>query len=157
MSGRPRLTPEEQAQEDLMRLDAYRNQLNSMLQQLQYLSASRSDHLRAREALEGLDRVDADRELLVPLGGDTYVRTAPAPQAPVLIGVGSGVFAELDRGKVSELLAERSMRLEQATTDLEGQIRGLEERIQLLTRRLEAMSQGAPPGATDATTDVGGD
>ncbi len=157
MSGRPRLSPDEQAQEDLMRLDAYRNQLNAMLQQLQYLSASRSDHLRAREALEGLDRIDAGRELLVPLGGDAFVRTTPIPDAPVLIGVGSGVLAELDRGKVSELLAERSMRLEQATSDLEGQIRGLEERIQVLTRRLEAMSQGAPPSGADAATDVGGD
>ena len=78
MSGRSEAPSEQEVQEDLVRLDAYRNQLNAMVQQYQYLSASRSDHLRARETLEGLERSKENVEVLVPLGGDTFVRGAPA-------------------------------------------------------------------------------
>ena len=53
MSAPTRYKSEQEVQEDLVRLDAYRAQLNAMVQQFQYLASSRTDHVRAREALEG--------------------------------------------------------------------------------------------------------
>ncbi|MCI4361067.1 MAG: hypothetical protein L3J91_05135 [Thermoplasmata archaeon] len=103
MASAPPVT-EEQVQQDLMRLDAYRGQLNQLVQQHQYLSASRGDHLRAKESLEGLDRVGAAQEL-------------------------------------------------------EGQIRALDERVQVLARRIDSVTQNTgafdAPGAT--SNDVGVD
>jgi len=147
----PRVT-EQQVQEDLMRLDAYRNQLNALLQQHQILSASRQDHLRARESLEGVDRAPASAELLLPLGGETFVRGSVDREAPVLVGMGSGVVVEMERLKVVELLAERIVRIEQALRDLEGQMTSLDERIQALSQRLDSIAResGAP-------VDVGSD
>lgn len=147
----PRVT-EQQVQEDLMRLDAYRNQLNALLQQHQILSGSRQDHIRARESLEGVDRAPAAAELLLPLGGETFVRGSVDRDAPVLVGVGSGVVVEMERLKVVELLAERIVRIEQALRDLEGQMTSLDERIQALSQRLDSIAResGAP-------VDVGSD
>jgi prefoldin alpha subunit len=146
---------ERQVQEDLQRLEAYRNQLQSMLQQHQYLSASRTDHERARATLEGLEGVPASAELLVPVGGETYLRGTPSPSTKVLIGIGDGFVVELERPQVSELLAQRVSKIDQATGELEGQMTTLEERIQLLSRRLDALARatsGAPVG-----DDVGSD
>ncbi len=140
----PEEVTEQQVQEDLMRLDAYRNQLNALLQQYQILSSSRTDHVRARESLEGVDRSDPHAELLLPLGGETYVRGAVDRDAAVLIGIGSGVVVELDRAKVTELLAQRITRIDAATRDLEGQMSGLDERIQILSRRLDEVSRSGP-------------
>lgn len=149
----PALT-EQQVQEELLRLDAYRGQLNAMVQQHQYLQASRADHLRAKESLEGLDRADRQVELLIPVGGETYVRGAPTGSTRVLIGMGSGVVVETERPRALEMLADRLTRIDEATHELEGQIQTLDERIQLLSRRLEAVS----PGAASADADyVGGD
>jgi len=143
---------EQQVQEDLIRLDAYRNQLNALLQQHQILSASRQDHGRARESLEGVDRAPVGAELLLPLGGETFVRGSVDRSAPVLVGVGSGIVVEMERPKVVELLAERSVRIDQALRDLEGQMGSLDERIQSLSQRLDSIAResGAP-------TDVGSD
>ena len=148
---------EQQVQEDLMRLDAYRNQLNQLVQQHQYLAASRGDHLRAKEALEGLDRLGDGSELLIPIGGETFVHGRPTAGQKVLIGVGSGVVVELERPKVIEILAERLTKIDQAAQELEGQIRGLDERVQLLARRIESVSQsgGPPEGPGPTSDDVG--
>ena len=148
---------EQQVQEDLVRLDAYRSQLNAMVQQFQYLVNSRADHLRARETLEGLDRVSDDGELLIPVGGDAFLRGHPAPAAPVLLGLGSGIVVEMDRPKVSEILAQRLTKIDQASQELEGQIRTLEERIQLLSQRLDEVGRAAEMGAGAAPGDVGRD
>ncbi len=150
-AGAGRMT-EEQVQEDLLRLDAYRNQLNALLQQHQILSASRQDHVRARESLEGVDRAPAGAELLLPLGGEAFVRGSVDRDAPVLVGMGSGIVVEMERPKVEELLAERIVRIEQALRDIEGQMSSLDERIQALSQRLDSAAR-----ESGASTDVGSD
>ncbi len=148
---------EQQVRDDLMRLDLYRNQLSQMLQQHQMISASRADHLRARETLDGLDRAGAEPELLLPVGGDTFLRGSPRDSGHVLLGIGSGIVVEMERPKASQVLAERSVRLDQASQDLETQMRALEERITVLSSRLEALSQSAERAPPDAgANDVGG-
>jgi prefoldin alpha subunit len=138
---------EAEVQEDLVRLDAYRNQLNAMLQQYQILSASRTDHARARESLEGVERADATTEMLLPLGGEAFVRGSIARDVPVLVGMGSGIVVEMDRAKVAELLAERLVRIDQALRETEGQMAALDERIQLLSRRLDDLTRSGPAGS----------
>jgi prefoldin alpha subunit len=142
---------EAEVQEDLLRLEAYRNQLSASLQQHQLLTGSRAEHDRARESLEGVDRAPANAELLIPLGGETFVRGTVDRGAPVLIGMGSGVVVEMERPKVAELLADRLVKIDQAIRDLEGQMNALDERIQLLSRRLESVSRDPASGH------VGGD
>jgi prefoldin alpha subunit len=151
MSAPPPRPTERQVEEDLVRLDAYRSQLNGLVQQRQLLAASRQDHARARESLDGIDRAEASTEYLVPLGGEAYIRGRLDRGAPVLLGVGSGVVVEMDRSKVAELLAQRLGRLDQAARELDGQIATLDERIQVVSRRLDNASRSAEAGG-----DVGG-
>jgi prefoldin alpha subunit len=152
MSAPARSAPErQQVEEDLVRLDAYRSQLGGLVQQRQILLASRQDHVRARESLEGIDRADGTTEFLVPLGGEAYVRGRLDRAAPVLLGVGSGIVVEMERPKVTELLAQRLGRLDQALRELEGQIATLDERVQIISQRLENASRASDPG-----DDVGG-
>ncbi len=157
MSAKPSEITERQVQEELYRLDAYRNQLNAMLQQLQILANSRQDHLRARETLDGMDRLDPSAELLVPVGGEVFVRGSASQGTPVLVGIGSGVVVEMERPKATEVLAQRILQIEQAANDLEGQVRNLEERIQVLSQRLDAMTRGTGGGESLTADDVGGD
>jgi prefoldin alpha subunit len=143
MSGAPSEVTEQQVQEDLIRLDAYRDQLNAMLQQHQILEASRADHLRARESLDGIDRSPESAELLLPLGGESFVRGRIDRSSPVLIGLGSGVVVELERPKVIELLAQRLTRIDEAAREMEGQMNSLNDRIQSLSRRLDSIARSA--------------
>jgi prefoldin alpha subunit len=142
---------EQQVQEDLMRLDAYRSQLNALVQQHQILSASRQEHLRARESLDGVDRAPADSELLLPLGAEAFVRGSVDRAAPVLVGIGSGIVVEMERPKVVELLSERLKRIDQAVRDLETQMSSVDDRIQILSQRLDAIARSSAAGS-----DVGG-
>ncbi len=149
---------DQEVQEDLIRLDAYRGQLSAMLQQHQYLVSSRADHLRARESLEGFERTGDQAELLIPLGGETYVRGQPVRSDRVLLGIGSGVVTEMERPRAAELLAQRLDKIDQAAEELEGQMRTLEERIALLSDRLDRLTRGGAAGPGEpGSRDVGGD
>ncbi len=155
MAGRP-IAPaevEQQVQEDLARMDAYRNQLGQMLQQHQVLAASHADHVRARESLEGLEAASDDSEVLLPLGGEAYIRGRPDRTGPVLLGIGSGFVAEMERPKAVEILAQRTKQIEEAADGLQSQMRTLEEQMNAVSRRVEALTQMRPAGG--ASDDVG--
>lgn len=153
MSAGRALPADREIQEQLVRLEAYRNQLAAMVNQLQYLASSRVEHRRARETLEALERADGTDEALVPIGADAFVRATPRSDTKVLLGIGSGVVVEMDRPKASELVAQRTSRLDAASQELEGQVATLEERIEQLSRRLDRLSAAAESG--DAAGDVG--
>jgi prefoldin subunit 5 len=55
------------------------------------------------------------------------------------------------------MLAERLTKIDEATQELEGQIRNLDERVQVLSRRLEAVAPGGAGGASGDTDYVGRD
>jgi prefoldin alpha subunit len=150
-SSPPSEVSEQQVQEDLMRLDAYRSQLNALVQQHQILTASRQEHLRARESLDGVDRAPAGAELLLPLGAEAFVRGSIDRTAPVLVGIGSGIVVEMERPKVVELLSDRLLRIDQAVKDLETQMTSVDDRIQILSQRLDAIARSSA-----AASDVGG-
>ncbi len=145
--GTGSIPTEEQVQEDLIRLDAYRNQLNAALQQHQLLTASRQEHLRARESLEGVDGAAANAELLLPLGAETLVRGTVDRNAPVLVGLGSGIVVEMDRPQAVEVLHQRLGQIDQAVQDLEGQMGALDDRIQILSRRLDSLTRSGGAGS----------
>ena len=154
MSAPDRPMSDAEIQDELYRLDAYRAQLNAMLQQHQILANSRVEHLRARETLESLEKVDASTELLLPLGGETFVRGSASPSAPVLLGIGSGIVVEVDRPRAAQILADRIQKIEAAADDLEGQMRSLDERVRMLSQRLDALSQSGGAPAEEGVGDV---
>ncbi len=157
MSGAAPDSTEQRVQEDLLRLDAYRGQLNAMLQQHQFLSSSRLDHLRAREALDAVDRLPPGSEILIPLGGETMVRGTADRGAPVLVGIGSGIAVEMERAKVIEILSQRTLKIEEATQELEGNMQTLEERIQQLSARVDQLTRQSGADGALPSGDVGSD
>ncbi|HKS60022.1 MAG TPA: prefoldin subunit alpha [Thermoplasmata archaeon] len=155
MSATARPDPDQQVQEDLVRLEAYRAQFNALAQQHQFLAASRLEHSRARESLEGFDKVGSSPDLLVPIGGETYVHGSIRPDGKVLIGLGSGLLTEMDRSQAQELLAQRILQIEKATHELESNLQTLEDRIAMLSARVEALSRPAPAGGSEEAPDPG--
>lgn len=126
-----------------MRLEAYQNQLNAMVRQQEMLRLTHADHLRARATLEEMDRMDPGREMLLPVGGDTFIRASPQGLDKVLIGLGSGVVVEIERAKGLELVNARILRLEKSEDQLGGQMKKLEEQATLLQQRLQAASEAS--------------
>jgi prefoldin alpha subunit len=160
MSASKALSPEQQVQEDLLRLDAYRAQFNALAQQHQILSASRIEHTRARETLEGLERVGSEPDLLVPLGAETFVHGSVRADGKVLIGLGSGIVTEMERARAQEIVAQRILQIEQATRELETNLQTLEDRIGALSARVEAAGragQNASSAEGRSPDDVGSD
>ena len=128
----------EAVQNDLARLDTYKNQVNILLRQQEVLRLSVLEHTRARDTLEGMDRLDGSEETLAPVGANTFVKVSHVSSQKVLIGIGTGVVVEVDREKALSMLNERVVALERSSKERNDELLRIDAEAQVISQRLEA-------------------
>jgi prefoldin alpha subunit len=129
---------DEDMQNDLARLEEYRNQAGAILRQQEMIRMSIAEHQRARDTLEELERLDSKREVLAPVGAETFVMMTPGSTEKVIIGLGSGFVVEVERVRGLEMLNERIGSLDRAQQEMVNQLQMLDNEAQALSQRLEA-------------------
>ena len=164
--GSPEAAAELQAsvQRDMARLEAYRDQLTALVREQELLRISLESHARARQTLEEFEKFQKDRELLVPVGAETFIQATPRSTEKVLLGIGHGIVVELDRPKALEILGRRNDELQKGEHSLNQQLRRIEIEAAQVQSRLQAfyqqaqMAQGGPnpPASNSAPLSGGG-
>lgn len=125
-----------QLREALEAGEALQGRLAGIEEQLAYLQAVTQEFQRSKAALEALKAAKKGDEVLLSLGGGSYVRATLAEQDRVIRGLGSGVSAE---GTVEEAIAaaeaqlaaarEAAARLQEEGQRTLAQMQALDERI----------------------------
>jgi len=127
----------EDEQEELRRLTAeielLQSQANVQNQNLELLTLSLSELKVTLETLEQLKKIETGKELLIPLGSGSYVRSSLKQNDKVIIGVGSGFSVEKDVDEAKATVDKRAAELESA-------IQKTRERMQEISGRLEELT-----------------
>jgi prefoldin alpha subunit len=119
-------------------LQSRTNMINSALADLAY----------AQMTLEGLEREDEKSELLVPIGGTSYIRAKLDNPDKVIVGMGAGVSVEKTRQEAKEIIKKRQQDLDKARTSVQQQFAQVAERISQDRERIEALVATAREGKT---------
>ena len=95
----------------------------------QHLTASRSEKENA--------------EMLVPIGGSSYIKVKLADSNKIIVGMGAGVSVEKTLAEAKVTLKERLDELEKTMNSAQQQFSQIAERINIGRDRLETMLAGA--------------
>ena len=130
-----------QAEEELRRLSMemrYLEQTAEALQQrISMVNAALTDINYANMTLDGIEKEKENSELLVPIGGSSYVKVKLADPNKVIIGLGSGVSVEKTLPEAKSTLKERLDELEKTMHSAQQQFSQVAERINSGRSRLE--------------------
>lgn len=107
------MTKEEEITRNLTLIEYYKQQLESIDMQLQYLQTTLADYQRAKMTVEQLDAVDDNADMLIPVGAGTFVNGSLKNASNVLIGVGAGLVIEKPVGEAITKLDERMKRIQE--------------------------------------------
>jgi len=107
------MTKEEEITRNLSLIEYYKQQLESIDMQLQYLQSTLADYQRAKITVEQLHAVDENSELLIPVGAGTFVNGSLKNASNVLIGVGAGIVIEKTVDEAVLKLEERIKRIQE--------------------------------------------
>ena len=107
------MTKDEEITRNLTLIEYYKQQLESIDMQLQYLQSTIADYQRAKMTVEQLHTVDENAEMLIPVGAGTFVNGSLKNSSNVLIGVGAGIVIEKPIDDAITKLDERIKRLQE--------------------------------------------
>ncbi|HLN46003.1 MAG: prefoldin subunit alpha [Chloroflexota bacterium] len=139
-------------EEELRRLSVemrYLEQTAETLQQrLSMLNAAITDLSYANMTLDGVEKEKENSELLVPIGGSSYVKMRLASSDRVIVGLGAGVSVEKSVPEAKEMLKERLGELEKSAQAAQQQFTQIAERINTGRSRLESLLSSVREGET---------
>ncbi|MCW3984332.1 MAG: prefoldin subunit alpha [Candidatus Bathyarchaeota archaeon] len=141
------MTQRAPAEEELRRLSVemrYLEQTAEVLQQrINMVNTAIADLTYANATLDGIEKEKENTEMLVPIGGSSYVKVKLADPNKVIVGLGAGVSIEKTLAEAKATLKERLDELEKTMTSAQQQFSQVAERINSGRGRLESLLSDA--------------
>ncbi|MCW4045760.1 MAG: prefoldin subunit alpha [Candidatus Bathyarchaeota archaeon] len=139
-------------EEELRRLSVQLRLMEQTAETLQsrigMLNAAITDLTYANMTLDGVEKEKENSELLVPIGGSSYVRVKLAEPDKVVVGLGAGVSVEKPLSEAKALLKERLDELTKSMQAAQQQFTQVAERINADRNRLESLLAAVRQGKT---------
>ncbi|MBS7621222.1 prefoldin subunit alpha [Candidatus Bathyarchaeota archaeon] len=132
------------AEEELRRLSIEMRILEQTAEALQsrisMVNAVITDLTYASMTLDGLEKQKENAELLVPIGGNSYVKARLETPDKVTVGIGAGVSVEKTLQEAKEIIRKRLEDLERSRNSLQQQFSQVIERINADRERFEELA-----------------
>ena len=93
------------------------------------LNAVTQDLTYASMTLESLEKEKENSELLVPIGGNSYIRAKLDNPDKIIVGIGAGVSVEKTRQEAKDVIKKRLEDLGKARTSTQQQFAQVAEKI----------------------------
>ncbi len=119
---------------------------DTLQQRIGMVNAAITDLTYANMTLDGIATEKENAELLVPIGGNTYVKAKIADTNKIIVGMGAGVSVEKTLPDAKVTLKERLDELEKTMNAAQQQFGQVAERINSGRARLESMLSQAREG-----------
>lgn len=112
---------------------------DALQQRISMVNAALTDINYANMTLDGIEKEKESSEMLVPIGGSSYIKVKLADTDKVIIGLGSSVSVEKTLSEAKATLKERLDELEKTMHSAQQQYSQVAERINSGRSRLETM------------------
>ena len=111
----------------------------TLQQRISMMNAAMTDLTYANMTLDGMEKEKENAELLVPIGGSSYVKVKLANPDKVIVGMGASVSVEKTLPEAKSILKERLAEVEKTMLSAQQQFAQIVERINTGRNRLESL------------------
>jgi len=120
----------------------------TLQQRISMINAAMTDLTYANMTLEDVEQEKEDAELLVPIGGSSYIKVKLANPDKVVVGMGAGVSVEKTLPEAKAIAKERLDELEKTMAAAQQQFTQVADRINADRNRLESLLAKVREGKT---------
>jgi prefoldin alpha subunit len=111
----------------------------TLQQRINMVNAAMTDLTYANMTLEGMEKEKENAELLVPIGGGSYMKMKLASPDKVVVGMGAGVSIEKTLPEAKAIVKERLDELEKTLHSAQQQFAQVAQRINAGRSRVESL------------------
>ncbi len=120
----------------------------TLQQRINLMNAAMTDLTYASMALNDLEKEKENAELLIPIGGNSYVKVKLANTDKIVVGMGAGVSIEKTLPEAKEIVKERLSDLEKTMVSAQQQFAQVAQRMNAGRNRLESLLATVREGKT---------
>jgi prefoldin alpha subunit len=132
---------EEEITRNLTMIEYYKEQLNSIDMQVQYLQAAIADFHKSKITVEQLHNAADKSEILIPIGGGTFLNGVLTDHSKVLVDIGTGLVAEKTVDDAVKKIEERIKKLQENQEKLMSMAQKLESDATELSQKTQKMME----------------
>ncbi len=118
----------------------------TLQQRISVMNAALTDLTYANMTLNGIKKEKENAELLVPIGGSSYIKVLLANVDKVIVGMGAGVSIEKTLPEAKTIVNQRLTDLQKNMNSAQQQFSQIIERLNSGRKRLESMLSSAQEG-----------
>jgi prefoldin alpha subunit len=118
----------------------------TLQQRISMMNAAMTDLAYANMTLDGMEKEKENSELLVPIGGSSYVKVKLENPDKVIVGMGASVSVEKTLPEAKSIVKERLAEVEKTMVSAQQQFAQVVERINTGRNRLESLLATAREG-----------
>ena len=130
---------EEEVRKLNMQLRYFEQTAETLQQRLGMLNAGITDLSYANMTLESIEKEKENAEMLVPIGGSSYINVKLADSNKVVVGMGAGVSVQKTLPEAKAAVKERLEELEKTRVQAQQQLSQIAERIKQDRNRMESL------------------
>jgi prefoldin alpha subunit len=140
-------SPQEQEARKLsMEIRYYEQTAEAIQQRLSMMNAALTDLSYASMTLENIEKEKENAEMLVPIGGNSYINVKLARLDKIIVGLGAGVSVEKTLPEAKDELKTRKDELERTKTQAQQQLNQIAERLNQGRAKMETLLEGLKEG-----------
>jgi len=118
----------------------------SLQQRINMMNAAQTDLAYANMTLDGIKDEKDNAELLVPIGGSSYINVKLANVDKVVVGMGAGVSVEKTLPEAKKIVNDRLSELQKTMVSAQQQFGQIVDRINSGRNRLETLLSSVREG-----------
>ena len=133
------MTQEEEITRNLTMIEYYKEQLNSLDMQVQYLQAALADYHKAKLTVDQLNTSADKSEILIPIGGEAFLNGILSDNSKVLVDIGAGLVIEKTVEGASKKIDERIKNLQENQEKIVAMAQRIEMEAAELSQKTQKM------------------
>lgn len=137
---------EQELRQAMSTLELFRAQLESIAENQQLIQISLEELGRARETLNQFQKAKEGDELLVPIGGNSFVFAKVATNSKAIVGIGTGISVEKSMDEAIKTMDDRSKELLDTMKKLNDRRLAIEEQANVLSQAVQQEVQALQRG-----------
>jgi prefoldin alpha subunit len=141
------MTDKENFQQKYFEYNMYKGQLEGLVKELEMLAAAEVNLQTAKETLDNVNKLEKANDILVPIGGNSFIKAEVKDTKNVLIGVGGDIVMKKPISDAKTTIDDQLNNLADAKQKMESQLKGLDKRMDEMEPELEdlALKMRKPP------------
>jgi prefoldin alpha subunit len=138
------MADEEELSQSMEALEMAKARLENMSKEAEILQMSLNEHIRAVETLKSYSKLEDGKEMLIPVGAGAFLPARSSGAGWALVSIGTGLTVEKNLDGAVEALEKSAAEIELEERKLIQAMKNLEKQAQLLSERVQSLSQGGP-------------